>query len=190
MKIYDLDPSGRRAAIATLVGIPFVYAALVTAWIATGDAMYLPTSLIYLVLSPFVVRMLWIGLRTWTEVTAEGVTWSTPVGAATHFSPSGSVPADRIAAIAITPYKPGTKARAEHRFRLEPRASFAIVLHLLDRERIVLPITCGQDKVSRPMLQFLDAAGQLPDVPLIDVSPLAGIPRPRERAAKRKSPTP
>lgn len=186
MKIYDLDPSGRRAAIVSLIGIPAFYACLVAAWTFGHNPMFLATNVIWLILSPFLVRMLWIGLHTWTEVTPEGVAWATPDGAATHFSRSGSVPADRIAAIAITRYKRGTRHRSRWRL-MEPNTSFTIVLHLLDRERVVLPITCSDDKVSRPMHQFLEAAQQLPDVPLIDISPLAGLPRPRERQAKRDS---
>ena len=184
MKIYDLEQGSRRAATATLAGIPLFYAALVALWVIHGGGAAFMLPIVFTLLaSPFAIRLLWTGLRTWTEVTPEGITWSTPKQASALFSPSGSVHADRIAALAVTPYN----GRSKPTHDTGSASTFAMVVHLLDRERVVLPVTCGRDAVSRPMSRLLDALTQLPDVPPIDISALAGLPHAREHGAKRRS---
>jgi hypothetical protein len=184
MKIYDLEQGSRRAAVATLAGVPLVYAALVALWIVSGGkASFMIPIFFTLVAGPFAIRLLWTGIRTWTEVTPDGITWSTPSQASARFSPSGSVPADRIAAISVTPYN----GRSKPTHDTDGASTFAVVVHMLDRERVVLPVTCGHDKVSRPMSRLLDALAHLPDVPPVDISALAGLPHPREHGSKRNS---
>ncbi len=174
MKIFNLERGGRPAAIATLFAMPVFCAGLVAWSIAGGRAsVFLVCDLFAVAVCAVVARVLWVGIRTWTEVTADGITWRTPDGASAHFSPSGSVAASQIAAMAVTPFARTSKTRRS----LENTPKFAVLVQLVDGSQVVLPVASGRDSISRSMEKLLDALTVLPDVTPIDVSPLAGLPR-------------
>lgn len=188
MKIYNVDRGGRPGTLAALIGVPALVAAAVVARYAGGVHWVLwPALTVPAVPYLLGVRALWASLHSWVEVTADGITWSTPAPNAKdnaaktrdrstrHLSPSGTIPADRIAAIAITPF---TRSSAPAQDRTGA-ASFAVVVHLMDGGRVVLPVTSPPAPVSQAMDRLLQALAHLPGVPPIDISPLAGIPRAR-----------
>lgn len=174
MRVFNLERGGRPAAIATLFVMPVFCAGLVAWSIAGGEAgVFLLCDLSAVAVCAVVARVLWVGIRTWTEVTADGITWCTPGGASAHFSPSGSVAASRIAAMAITPFARTSKTGRS----LENGATFAVLVQLVDGSRVVLPVASDRNSMSRSMEELLDALTVLPDVVPIDIGPLAGLPR-------------
>ena len=174
MKIFNLERSGRPAAIATLFAMPVFCGGLLTWSIVGGEAsVFLVYDLFAIAVCAIVARVLWVSIRTWTEVTADGITWRTPDGASAHFSPSGSVAVSQIAAMAIAPFATPSKMRRS----LGNAPKFAVLVQLLDGSKVVLPVASDRNSVSRSMEKLLDALTALPDVMPIDVSPLTGLPR-------------
>lgn len=174
MKIYDLDRGSRTGAIVALVAMPLVCVALAALWIRNdGRDGYLVFAVFALVLCLFLVRVLWIRVRTWVEVGPAGVTWSTPPRASAHYSPSGSVAAGQIAAVAVEAFKrtPLTPKGFENAPKL------AVVLRLADGTRAVLPVASGRENATGSILRLVAALDMLPGVPPIDVGPLAALAR-------------
>lgn len=179
MRIYNLDRGSRGGAIATLVGMPVLCAATVLQWARSGaQSTYLAFFAVFgAVFCVLVGRVIFVGVRTWVEVGAEGVTWRTPPRASAHFSPSGSVPASDIAAMEVAEFKktPSTPRGVEN------AAKLAVAVRLADGERVVLPIASGREQVSPSLDRLVAALGELPGVTPIDVGPLAVLPRPGTR---------
>ena len=178
MKIFNLERGGRAAAIATLCAIPVFCGGLVAWWVVGGEeSLFLVYDLLAIAICAVVARVLWVGIRTWTEVTADGITWCTPGGASAHFSPSGSVAASQIAAMAIAPFAGTSKSKSKVGRSLENGAKLAVLVQLVDGSRVVLPVASDRNSVSRSMEKLLDALAVLPGVVPIDAGPLAGLPR-------------
>lgn len=174
MKIYDLDRGSRTGALMALMAMPLVCVVPAALWIHTGgQSTYLVFAVFALVLGLFLVRVLWIRVRTWVEVGPDGVTWSTPPRASAHYSPSGSVAAEQIAAIAVETFKrtPSTPKGFENAPKL------AVVLHLADGGRAVLPVASGRTAATVSIVRLVAALDTLPGVPPIDVGPLAALAR-------------
>jgi hypothetical protein len=174
VKIYDLDQGSRIGALVALIAMPLMCIALAALWIRNGgQSSYLVLGVFALALCLFLVRVLWIRVHTWVEVGPAVVTWSTPPRASVHYSPSGSVPAEQIAVIAVETFKrtPSTPKGSEN------YAKLAAVLHLADGSRVVLPVGSGRETATVSILRLVAALDTLPGVPPIDVGPLAALAR-------------
>jgi hypothetical protein len=154
--------------------MPVLCAAAVAQWARSGgQSMYLVLALFGTVFCVLVGRVIFVGVRTWVEVGAEGVTWRTPPRASAHFSPSGSLPASEIAAMAVAEFRhtPSTPRGIEN------AAKLAVSVQLAGGDRVVLPIASGREQVSPSLDRLVEALSGLPGVTPIDVGAIAALPR-------------